>query len=367
MKNISAYASMKLLMLKQKVIRSKLRVLVKAPLLITTLVLMFSSGASIPLVSAQSLQQQINTLQQQNNQSQQTVNSLRVEANGLQETINGLQQLIDGLQNEIRANEAKKADLEHQIQLAEEELAKQRSVLGQNIKAMYLEGQITTLEMLASSKDLSDFVDKQQYRNSVQNKIKDTLDKINALKHQLTDQKEQVERLIKEKEAIQSQIISQKAEQDRLLGLNQGQQSTVNQDIKSNFAKIAELKRQQAIENARLFGGSGGVLGGGGYPWGSAPCIHTGLVEGACPNYDWAVGGSIYNWETGGYGFRNCTDWVAFRVRVAGGYAPSGLGNANNGKYPITKTSDKTIIITFSSFSITRDDNHIIPFFHFIN
>jgi hypothetical protein len=42
---------------------------------------------------------------------------------------------------------------------------------------MYLEGKTSTLEMLASSKDLSDFVDKQQSRNAVQSKVKDTMAK----------------------------------------------------------------------------------------------------------------------------------------------------------------------------------------------
>jgi surface antigen len=193
---------------------------------------------------------------------------------------------------------------------------------------MYLEGQLSTLEVLASSENLSDFVNKEEYRTSVQEKIKETLNKITELKHQLSQQKNEVEVLLKEKQELQNQILSQRNEQNRLLGLNQSQQSSLNKEIKDNFARITELKRQQAIENARLFGGGSGQLGGGGYPWGYAACYHTGQVEGPCPNYDWAVNGSIWNWQTGGYGYRNCTDWVAYRVRVAGGYVPSGLGNA---------------------------------------
>jgi surface antigen len=40
------------------------------------------------------------------------------------------------------------------------------------------------------------------------------------------------------------------------------------------------------------------------------------------------MNGSVNNWQNGGYGYRNCTDWVAWRVKTAGGYVPSGLGNA---------------------------------------
>ena len=284
-------------------------------------------GLLVPQVWA-SLQSQINELSQENTEKKQQVQSLQVEADGLEATVSALQQQIDGLQGQINANNERKAQLEQQIVEAEAELAKQKGLLGQNIKTMYLEGQLSTLEVLASSDNLSDFVNKEEYRTSVQEKIKETLNKITVLKHQLSQQKTEVEVLLKERQELQSQIVAQRNEQNRLLGLNQSQQSSINKEIKDNFARISELKRQQAIENARLFGGSGGQLGGGGYPWGYAACIHTGQVEGYCANYDWAVNGSIYNWQTGGYGYRNCTDWVAYRVRVAGGYVPSGLGNA---------------------------------------
>lgn len=333
MKTLSIYAKMKGQVTKIKTMfsskaKKQPRLSVNTTKVVSVFVAaIFMAGLLVPRVWA-SLQTQINELSQENAQKSQQVQGLQVEADGLEATIAGLQQQIDGLQSQINANNERKAQLEQQIAEAEAELARQRTLLGQNIKTMYLEGQLSTLEVLASSQNLSDFVNKEEYRTSVQEKIKATLNKITDLKHQLGQQKTEVEVLLKEKQEIQNQILAQRNEQDRLLGLNQSQQSTLNKEIKDNFARITELKRQQAIENARLFGGSGGQLGGGGYPWGYAACYHTGQVEGPCPNYDWAVNGSIWNWQTGGYGFRNCTDWVAYRVRVAGGYVPSGLGNA---------------------------------------
>ncbi len=299
-----------------------------------TAVLAVALVVSIGLVSwhrvnADQFESQIRELQQQNADKQSRVDSLRVEADSLESTISALNNQINGLQNEINVNQQKRDNLETQIKEVEAELAKQKRVLGENIKAMYLEGDISTLEMLASSKDLSEFVDKEQYRNSVKDKIRATLEKVTDLKLQLKTQKEQVEVLLKEKQTLQNQVATQRAEQNRLLGLNQNEQSATNQQIKDNYNKIVELKRQQAIENARLFGsGGGGTIGGGGYPWGSAPCLHTGQVDGPCWNYDWAVNGNIWNWATGGYGYRNCTDWVSYRIRSTGRNVPSGLGNA---------------------------------------
>jgi surface antigen/peptidoglycan hydrolase CwlO-like protein len=279
-------------------------------------------------IGAQSLQEQINDLSDQNSQTQARVDALKVEASSYQETINALAAQINAYQREINQRQAESEQLKVQIAEKEIELTKQKGVLGDNIKSMYLEGDISTVEMLATSKDLSNYLDKQQYREVTSNSMKATLDKVTALKAELQTKNDEVQRIIKEQEQLKVAADTQKAEQDRLLGFNQSQQSEFNNQIKNNQSKIADLKRQQAIENARLFGGGGGMLGGGGYPWGRAPCFHNGQVEGSCPNYDWSVNGSIWNWNLSGYGYRNCTDWVAYRVEVAGGHVPGGLGHA---------------------------------------
>jgi peptidoglycan DL-endopeptidase CwlO len=285
------------------------------------------SFATIKTVLADRFTDQINQLKQENTIKQSRLDVLKVEADGLQATISALQAQIDGLQAQINANQAKNEQLQKDIAAAEVELQKQRDLLGKNIKAMYLEGEISTIEMLASSKDLSDFVDKQQYRDAVKTKIKNTVDKVTALKQQLKAQKEEVERLLKEQKILQQNVATQKAEQDRLLNLNAGEQANVNQEMKDNFARITELRRQQAIENAKLFNGvQAGIPGGGGYPWGNAYCVHTGAVGGDCWNYDWYFNGSP--WDSWGYGFRNCTSWVAYKLALDGKSGFTYLGNA---------------------------------------
>jgi surface antigen len=241
-----------------------------------------------------------------------------------------LEAQISGLQAQITANQAKNEKLKSEIDIAQKELDKQKKLLGENIKAMYLEGQISTLEMLASSKDLSEFVDKEQYRDAVKSKIKTSLDRVTDLKTQLKNQKEAVEKLLAEQQSLRSQVASQRAQQERLLSLNQSQQDSFNQDIQANQDKIKELKRQQVLENVKLFGGGvqPGIPGGGGYPWGNAYCAHTGQVGGDCWNYDWEFNGSP--WDSWGYGFRNCTSWVAYKLASDGKVGFTYLGNATN-------------------------------------
>ncbi len=286
-------------------------------------VTLISSLSAVRILSAESLQQQINELTAENNQNKARLDALKVEASSYEDAINKLSAQINAYQAEINTRQAEAEDLQRQITEKEAELVVQRDLLGQNIKAMYLEGEISTIEMLATSKNLSDFLDKQQYREVVKTKIKNTLDNITTLKVELQTKKEQVDTIIKQQQELRAASAVQKAEQDRLLGMNKSQQSDYTKQIKDTQSQINDLKRQQAIENARLFGSGGGQIGGGGYPWGTAPCLHGGHVQGACYDYEWGYGGDWHNWANGGYAFRNCTDYVAYRTG-----APGGLGNA---------------------------------------
>lgn len=315
--------------MKQKVVKQQKILFRLTGGAVMLLAMVLVAGFSMPRVAADRFDEQIRDLQNQNSAREDRLASLRIEAAGYEDAIAKLKIQIVGLQQQINDNLAQQAELQRQIEEKQRELEYQRQVLGENIKVMYIEGQISTLEILATSKNLSDFVDKAEYRNAVRNKIQETLKYIAQLQNELKQQKNKVDVLLAEHRAQQAQLDYSRTEQSRLLGFNKSQQAAFNAEIQGNNKKIAELKAQQALENERLFGGGGGgIIGGGGYPWGNAKCIHTGQVDGKCPNYDWAVNGSIWNWETGGYGYRNCTDWVSYRVRSTGRYVPAGLGHA---------------------------------------
>ncbi len=283
------------------------------PLVLLTLVFGVSL-VSVPLVQADRFDDQINALRADNSSKQSAKAQLGAEAASLGDAINKLQQQINTLQAQINANQAKSDDLQHQITAAEAELARQKAILGENIKTMYVEGQISTLEMLASSKDLSDFVDKQQYRNSVSDKIKDTVGKITELKHQLASQKDEVEKLLVDQRSMNSQLAEQQGQQNYLLSLNQSQQDSLNTQIKTNNSQISDLRRQQAVENAKYnIGNMKGDPNNGGYPsvWANSP--QDSMID------TWGM----YN--------RECVSFTAWKVWNSGRHMPywGGQGNAN--------------------------------------
>lgn len=279
-------------------------------------VLSFSVLATA-FVSADRFQEQINELKAQNDQKEQTQSVLSVEASSLADAINKLQVQINASQARINQLNTEITQLRAQIVEAEAELAKQKKLLGESIKAIYVSGEISTVEMLASSKDLSDFFDKQQYQESVRSKIKNTLDKVTQLKLELNTKREAVEKSLAEQQSLQAQLAGQRAEKDRILSLNQEEQNKLENEIKNNTAAIAELKRQQAVENARIFARNGGggirnVPDTSGYPW---------------PNYPFPNEVA----DPWGMYLRQCVSYTAWKVWKSGRNMPNwgGIGNAN--------------------------------------
>jgi len=271
--------------------------------------------AASPLVYADRFQDQINELNQQNSSSRDGLNALGNEAANFQDAIAKLGSQIAELQNQIQISEAKRVETIAKIDDAQKQLLHNKQMLADILKKMYTSSGMSSLEMLATSKDLSDFVDQEQYNNSVQTQVQNTLAKIKELQAQLDLEKTNLERMIADQQDMRTKVAGQQAEQQRLLSLNQQQQAELDGQIKANSAKISDLRKQQALENSRLSGGKipAGIPGGGGYPgvWAFAPI--DSIVD------SWGM----YN--------RECVSWTAYKVAVSGRYMPywGGVGNAN--------------------------------------
>jgi surface antigen/alpha-tubulin suppressor-like RCC1 family protein len=71
----------------------------------------------------------------------------------------------------------------------------------------------------------------------------------------------------------------------------------------------------------------------GGYPYASAPCADTTNTRKGvhyCLGDNWSGPAGLYDPTYGGYGYRNCTDWVAFRLATNNGYTmPTAIGDAS--------------------------------------
>jgi peptidoglycan DL-endopeptidase CwlO len=267
------------------------------------------------LAHADQYDDQINALKAQNANSAGILNGLESQANSYQGQIDALQAQINAVQAQLAANQAQQASLDQQITADQQQIDLKKQQLGATIKSMYIDGQTSTIEQLASSKDLSEYVDKQEFHTAVQNQLDGKIKDIASLQAQLQKKKIEVDQLVSDEKTQNDQLGSAQSQQGQLLAFNQGQQSAYNAQISANSSQISKLRAAQIAANARFSGGAAGSgpTCGGGYPskWCNAP--QDSLID------DWGM----YN--------RECVSYTAFRVAESGRNMPywGGRGNAN--------------------------------------
>lgn len=301
------------LMIKQKLQTQHLNKNLKKTISLLAIALVVAVLSGGGLVRADQYEDKINQLRADSNAKQTQSNRLQSEADSLENTVAGLRSQIEALESQIRENQAKANELQRQIHEAEIQLAEQKKLLGQNIKAMYMEDEISTFEVLMSSNDLGEYVDREQYRVRVEDKIESAMKKIEELQQSLASKKAELDKNIADQKAIQSQLDTQRAEQNRLLALNQQQRNELDGQIRANSSQIAKLRSEQAAANARLFGrGTRNVPDSTGYPWANAPFPNT-------MSDPWGM----YK--------RQCVSYTAWKVHKSGRHMPywGGRGNAN--------------------------------------
>ncbi len=313
---------------KNSTIRS---IFVRFNLLVTALVfgILLSVSSFAKDVRAVDYETEIRALQSENDVNQSSAIALQEQAVSYQDAVNRLQSQINAIQGQIDASRAEQSRLEQEIIVKQAELDAQRELLANEIRAMYEDGHISTIEMLATSKNLSDFIDKEEYRNAVQENIQKSLIKVAQLQNDLKSNKDQIDTLLADIEAQQAQMAADRNQQAAMLAYTESQKDEFNKKISDNSSKIAELRRQQVIANSKYNIGSPGqgVNCGGGYPgstrsnWGTWGCNHP-------------IDNTIDNW---GMYNRQCVSYTAFKVHsdfLAGRNSRDmpywgGVGNAN--------------------------------------
>ncbi len=293
--------------------------------------------AASPLVYAQSLQDQINALNAENNHKQQNVNDLQLQATSYQDAINKLQTQIGSIEGALSASRAKQADLQQKIDADKQEIKVKKASLAEDVKTMYVDGQMSTIEELATSKNLSDYVDKEEYRTTVQNQLNAKIKEVANLQAKLESQKQEVDLLVNTQQQQQAKLDSDNQEQAKLLGYNQSQQSNYNAQIKSNSSKISALEAEQARINAA----SSRTVSGIGPSGGSGGACDIGMGNGGYP-LAWCNAGLDAVTTSGGFPSRECTSFAYWYFTSMEGKSLSVSGNAKDWIYTSSRSVSHT-------------------------
>lgn len=225
------------------------------------------------------------------------------------------------LQKQIDLKQAEYEKVVADIAANEKKIADNQDVLGETLANLYVEDEISSLEMLASSENIGDFVDRQEYRSSVRDQLTRTIAEIKRLKQELERQRTEAERILTDQKAQRQVLADKEAEQQQLVNKTRGEEAAYQGLAQDRIEKRNQVQRQQqaAIEAAlRRAGAIGNISAGdpnkGGYP-------------------GYLANSNYYNPVVDPWGMysRQCVSYTAWKVHQKNGYMPywGGVGNAN--------------------------------------
>lgn len=275
-------------------------------------------------VKADRYDEQIAAIQHEVDQYQAAARDLAGKADTLQRELDRLTNEKAQLQAQIDLSQAKYDKLVSDIAATEAKIADNRKALGDTIADLYVDGKVSPLEMLASSKNIGDYVDKQSYREAISDKLTKTIAEIKTLKKKLESDKKDVERVLVDQKNQREALAAKESEQQKLVSETRGEEAAYQNLSSSKNQEISRLRAAQAEENRRAMQKIGfgsipaGIPGGGGYPgsWANAP-----------------LDAYIDPW---GLYTRECVSYAAWKVASTGRFVPNFGGRGNANQWPST-------------------------------
>lgn len=286
---------------------------------------------------------QISALQSQANQYQSQADALQAQADTLQNKLDQINAQVSALQAQIGVNEAKHNKLQADITANQQKLADTQNALGDTLANLYVDDNVSAVELLASSQNIGDYVDKQEYRSSVRDQLKTAITDIKTLKAQLDKDNAAVEAVLAQLDAQNNQLTAQQSQQQQLVTQTQGQEAAYQQLVSNARNAIqSALAQQQAyyaslvakgsvnsgvVGSFQYWGWSGNSSCGGGYPYCGPQDTSVdpwGLYNRECVSYvAWALATRFHRYVGNFSGAGTAYQWPGSAPAYSGAYRVS--------------------------------------------
>ncbi len=239
-------------------------------------ILLVSTNVSLAATQADidSNQKKINEAEEKQKQVESDKTEAMKQVDTLNSKIDDYETQISDLDSKIADANTKIKEEEKKLAQAEQDYKEQEELIKKRMVAVYTSGDTSYLDVLLSSKNLSDFISSYYLVSEVTKMDAELLDKIQKQKEEIETSKKEIENNKEsltasktEKESVNSQLKEAKTEKDKYVAQLSDQEKELEQEIqqlKQDNAKIAneikqaeiaykkqleELKRQQEAAN----------------------------------------------------------------------------------------------------------------------
>jgi surface antigen/peptidoglycan hydrolase CwlO-like protein len=283
-------------------------------------------------VHADQYDDQINAIQNQVDQYQLQAEKYHKKANSLQAAVDALTAEKNVIQAQLDLSQAKYNKLTSDIAKNQALLKTNQKALGNIIADLYVDDEISPLEMLASSKNVGEYMDKNTYQSSVRDTLNSTITTINTLKEKLERDQKEVKKVLDQQQAQQAALAAKEAQKQQLLNQTRGNESAYKQKVAEGQAQMAAVAAEQQAALAR-------ATGGGAYNYGTIGSFqfrnYSGNM-GCSGGYSYCGTQDTYSDPWGLYN-RECVSYTAWAsVNRFGKYVTNFAGAGNAYEWPST-------------------------------
>ncbi len=314
--------------------------------------------SGIPLARADKFDEQIKALERQITLEDSKKSDVGEQAAEQKQTVDGLLEQLSMLKASIAQTANRKQATETELETLQKDLADKKEQLSEQFKILYMEEQsLTPLEMIASSKNLSDYMDQQEYRERIKDQVATNITAVEKKQEELDTKNKEVVALLEQQTQQEQAVATQKQTAHAELGVSETQLNSLEGSISQKTTEVVALREQQEVANSALLaapapsvpapiatapssGGSTPTTPTPSYPSGTYPTrpgmlvVYGNGVSGGGYPAPWATQPLDAMVDTWGMYSRECVSYTAFKVAQSGRNMPkwgrTGPANARN-------------------------------------
>lgn len=205
-----------------------------------------------------SLQTQESNLQKQLQQEQANISNLTTVIGMLNQQISDVSTQISNLNTQISSTQAMVAQKESRISNLNSQIAKDTSLFHARLKAMYMNGNQTYLNVILNSNSVSDFLNRKEMVSALSKHDTDVINELSSASKEVQKDKQELSSALDkltaqqgEISAKQSTLNAQKAQVSQLLALSQSNTASLQAQNASVLAQASQTDDQLNAEIAQ--------------------------------------------------------------------------------------------------------------------
>lgn len=221
--------------------------------------LMMLSGITVYATKASEIQSQKTQNEKALKEVQSKISSLESQRSSLSSEVNSLNDsLTDTLLN-IEVLESDLADKEVEIEQAQEDYEaakatedKQYASMKTRIQYLYESGETSYVELLLTSEDVGDLINKVDYAEELQESDRRLLEQYKAAKEAVVELQQQLEEEKSELQEMEAQLEEEKSDLESVIAQKKSEIADFDSQLSSAKAKASEYQKKIKEQNAQI-------------------------------------------------------------------------------------------------------------------